>query len=71
MRYTLEIKWSDEDQCFVVIAPEWTDTYVMPIAEGKTYREAAERGEAALEHMIDLTRREGKPLPIPATFATS
>ncbi len=49
LRYSLEIKWSDEDQCYVVLAPEW-ENYFGPIAEGATYEEAAARWECAGKH---------------------
>ena len=66
--YTLEIKWSDEDQCYVVFAPEW-EHFVGPIAEGATYEEAAARGRNALENMIDFAQERGDPLLQPKTFA--
>jgi predicted RNase H-like HicB family nuclease len=66
--YTLEIKWSDEDQCYVVFAPEW-EYFVGPIADGATYEEAAARGRNALENMIDFAQERGDPLPQPKTFA--
>lgn len=67
-RYTLEIKWSDADSIYVVLAPEWAHDWTMPIAEGKTYEEAAARGHNALEHMVEITREDGKSLPAPGTF---
>ena len=66
--YTLEIKWSDEDHCYVVFAPEW-EHFVGPIAEGATYEEAAARGRNALENMIDFAQERGDPLPQPKTYA--
>jgi hypothetical protein len=35
LHYTLKIKWSDEGQCYVMLAPEW-EQYFGPIAEGAT-----------------------------------
>jgi antitoxin HicB len=69
VNYTLVIQWSDEDQTFVVLAPEWADLYAMPVASGKTYTEAAERGRNALEHMIEVAREDGVALPHPKVFA--
>ena len=66
--YTLEIKWSDDDDCYVVLAPEW-DNYFGPIADGATYEEAASRGHNALENMIDFAHERGDPLPQPKTYA--
>jgi predicted RNase H-like HicB family nuclease len=67
--YTIQIKWSDEDNCYVVLAPEWDERYKMPIASGKTYKEAARRGQNALENMIEFAKERGEPLPEPRTFA--
>ena len=64
----LEIKWSDDDDCYVVLAPEW-DNYFGPIADGATYEEAAARGRNALENMIDFAHERGDPLPQPKTYA--
>jgi antitoxin HicB len=66
LRYTLEIKWSDEAQCYVVLAPEW-ENYFGPIAEGATYEEAAARGKNALENMAEFAHERGEPLPRPQT----
>jgi antitoxin HicB len=67
LRYSLEIKWSDEDQCYVVLAPEW-EQYFGLIAEGATYEEAAARGRNALENMIVFAHERGEPLPQPQTL---
>lgn len=68
-RYTLQIKWSDEDNCYVVFSPEWTN-YSGPIAEGQTYEEAARRGQNALENMVDFARERGDRLPQPLVFSS-
>ena len=47
LRYTIEIKWSDDDSRYVVILPEWADRYAMPVADGATYEEAVARGRNA------------------------
>jgi predicted RNase H-like HicB family nuclease len=69
--YSILIEWSDEDQSYVVILPEWADQYAMPVASGKTYEAAAARGRNALESYIQFAQEDGKPLPEPSTFATS
>jgi predicted RNase H-like HicB family nuclease len=66
-----QIQWSDEDQAYVVILPEWADRYMMPIASGKTYEEAARRGRNALEYYIAFAQGDGTPLPEPHTFAAA
>lgn len=67
--YSIVIEWSEDNQAFVVLLPEWSDQYVMPIADGATYEEALERGKNALENYIQFAREDGKPLPQPRTFA--
>jgi predicted RNase H-like HicB family nuclease len=67
MRYTIEIKWSDEDQCYVVILPEFADRHAMPVASGITYEEAAKRAVIALENVVAFHRERGT-LPEPATY---
>jgi antitoxin HicB len=68
MRYTIEVKWSDEDQTYVVILPEWESRYLMPVASGKTYEEAMARGVNALENIIAEAQAHGDPLPEPKVF---
>jgi antitoxin HicB len=68
MRYTIEVKWSDEDQTYVVILPEWEGRYLMPVASGKTYEEAMARGVNALENIIAEAQAYGDPLPEPKVF---
>ncbi|HEY7021591.1 MAG TPA: type II toxin-antitoxin system HicB family antitoxin [Ktedonobacterales bacterium] len=68
MRYTIEVMWSDEDQTYVVILPEWEGRYLMPVASGKTYEEAMVRGVNALENIIADAQAHGDPLPEPKVF---
>ncbi len=68
MRYTIEVMWSDEDQTYVVILPEWEGRYLMPVASGKTYEEAMARGVNALENIIADAQAHGDPLPEPKVF---
>ena len=67
--YSIVIEWSDEDQVYVVILPEWVaHHYVMPVASGKTYAEAVKRGENALDHLIQIAQEDGTPLPTPHVY---
>ena len=68
MRYTIEVKWSDEDQTYVVILPEWEGRYLMPVASGKTYEEAMARGVNALENIIAEAQAHGDALPEPKVY---
>lgn len=65
------IEWSDEDQAYVVILPEWVEQYAMPVASSQTYEEAAARGRNALENSMQFAREDGKPVPLPRAFASS
>lgn len=69
LRYSSVIEWSEEDQVYVVILPEWADQYVMPIADGDTYEEALERAKNALGNYVHFAKEDGKPLPQPRVFA--
>ncbi len=68
MHYTIEIQWSDENQKYVVVLPEWEGRYLMPVSSGATYEEAARNGARALELIIEEAKEHGDPLPEPATF---
>ena len=68
-RYSIVIEWSEDDQTYVVILPEWADQYVMPVADGATYEEALSRAKNALENYIQFAKEDGKPLPQPRVFS--
>lgn len=68
MKYTIEVKWSDEDNCYVVILPEFANDVAMPVADGKTYEEAMRRGHNALESIVAAFQEEGIPLPPPEVY---
>lgn len=68
MKYCTLIQWSDEDQTYVVILPEWEGRYLMPVASGKTYEEAMARGVNALENIIADAQAHGDSLPEPKVF---
>ncbi|HVC79448.1 MAG TPA: type II toxin-antitoxin system HicB family antitoxin [Chloroflexota bacterium] len=67
--YSINIAWSEEDQAYVVILPEWADRYAMPVASGTTYEEAVIRGRNALENYIRFALEDGRSLPAPRVFA--
>jgi len=69
-RYSLIIQWSDEDECFVVTLPEFTDV-MQPATHGDTYEEAAKNGRELLETLIEIYKEDGKPLPQPKTLERS
>ena len=70
MNYTVVIQWSDEDQCFVVTLPEFTDV-MQPVTHGNTYEEALKNAQEVLELLIESSVSEGKSLPKPLTLGQS
>lgn len=41
--YTITIQWSDEDNCFVVFFPEFSQNVMQPFTHGETYEEALKK----------------------------
>jgi predicted RNase H-like HicB family nuclease len=62
------IRWSDEDQVFVVSLPEFG-----PYANthGVTYDEAVRMGQEALESLIEAYQADGQALPEPAKYESA
>ncbi|MGB8347575.1 MAG: type II toxin-antitoxin system HicB family antitoxin [Ktedonobacteraceae bacterium] len=67
LKHSMVIEWSEEDQAYLVILPEWADRVMMPVTHGNTYSEAVKYGEEVLALLVRDTLREGKPLPPPKT----
>jgi predicted RNase H-like HicB family nuclease len=67
-RYSMLIRWSDEDQLFIVSLPEFG-----PYANthGETYEEAARMGLEALETLVDAYQANGNALPEPVKYESS
>jgi len=59
------IRWSDEDQVYIVALPEFDQNAAR---QGETYVEAARQGLDALETLIEFYQEEGLPLPEPNKF---
>ena len=70
MKYTIMIQWSDEDQCYVVLLPEFTDI-MQPCTYGETYEEALKNAREVLELLIDTALNNGETLPEPKTLEQS
>jgi predicted RNase H-like HicB family nuclease len=60
-RYALVIEWSDENDAYLVTAPDLPGM----ITHGSTRAEAAEMGEEATAVWISATRSLGRPVPPP------
>src|SRR5512138_2351504 len=66
-RYSMMINWSDEDQVYVVCLPEFGGGAK---THGRTYVEAARKGQELIESLIDFAEEAGTPLPSPLVFDT-
>ncbi|WP_157750058.1 type II toxin-antitoxin system HicB family antitoxin [Dolichospermum compactum] len=51
MKYTIVIQWSNEDKCYVVSLPDFTDI-MQPCTHGDTYEEALKNAQEVLEMLI-------------------
>lgn len=67
MQYTILIQWSDEDNCFVVSLPEFTEI-MQPCTYGETYTEAVHNAEELLELLVETAIEKGETLPIHQKF---
>lgn len=67
--YTMVIQWSEEDQVYLVILPEWADHLFGPVTHGKTYEEAVKNGQEALKLLVETHQAQGWPLPAPKVYA--
>ncbi len=63
LKYTMIIQWSEEDQLYLVHVPDFPWQHF--ITHGKTYQEAAENGQDALEGLIEVLRDNQHPIPEP------
>jgi antitoxin HicB len=70
MKYTIVIQWSDEDKCYVVSLPEFTNVY-QPCTHGDTYEEAVKNAQEVLEMLIESSLENGEALPEPQTIGKS
>ena len=64
--YSVKVQWSDEDNAFLVILPEFGPE---PQTHGDTYEEAMKNAREVLELLIETHEAEGWPLPQPQTFS--
>lgn len=62
-RYYLLIRWSDEDEAFLVTLPEWEGRVINPVTHGDSCEEAVRNGQEVLELLVELSIDQGRPLP--------
>ncbi|MEE3717874.1 type II toxin-antitoxin system HicB family antitoxin [Tumidithrix elongata RA019] len=64
-KYRINIVWSDEDKCYLVELPEFSNDLQRYFTHGDTYTEAIANAEEVLELLIEDYEASGKPLPSP------
>ncbi|MCC5645684.1 type II toxin-antitoxin system HicB family antitoxin [Nostoc sp. CHAB 5824] len=69
-KYTIVIQWSEEDHCYVVLLPDFTDI-MQPCTHGETYEEALKNAQEVLEMLIESSLANGETLPEPKTLGKS
>ena len=71
--YSMVIEWSDEDQAFLVMLPEWADRVIGggPVTHGTTYDEAVQNAQTALKALVGWAEQNGEPLPAPRVHAAA
>lgn len=60
-RYEIRLVWSDEDEVFVALFPD----FPFVGAHGDTPEEALAEAKAAIRGAIEVAREKGKPIPQP------
>jgi len=68
-KYKMVIKWSEEDNCFLVALPDFPGSYWR--THGDTYEQAVANGKEAMESLILCYEDLGEPLPEPSIIAAS
>jgi antitoxin HicB len=69
-KYQMLIQWSEEDSCYVVSLPDFSELR-QPCTDGATYEEAAKHGQELVESLILWYAQEEKSLPQPLTLQTA
>ena len=64
LKYQMIIKWSEEDNCFLVGFPDFPGQKWR--THGETYEEAVQNGTEALESLVIAYQETGETLPEPS-----
>ncbi len=64
VRYSMRIRWSDEDRVYIVEVPELPGCKT----HGRTYAEAVTQAQDAIEAWIHGHRAAGYPIPKPSVY---
>lgn len=71
MKYSMVLKWSSEDNAYLVYLPEWEQLAAQPVADGASYEEAARRGGEVLDTLIAVAHDRGQALPLPQVVVSA
>ncbi len=63
--YSMVIQWDPVDQIYVVSVPELPGC----MTHGKTYEEAVQQGQDAIESWLQVAEELGRPIPSPRVAA--
>ena len=69
-KYRILIQWSDEDSCFLVSLPDFTEEQKW-VTHGKTYQEALENAVEVMDILSEIYQEKGKALPKAQTLYNS
>ena len=67
-KFSLIIRWSDDDHCFIAWSPEFGSGVK---THGATYEDAARAGREVIELLMETHKDEHLPLPEPWSFSDS
>ncbi len=68
-RYGVEVKYSNEDECYLARCPELRPLVNNGgwVARGDTWEEAAREIGVAIGGLVEVLKESGVPLPLPET----
>lgn len=64
-RYTMVIRWSDDEDAYLVSLPDWEGRVSNPVTHGNSYEDAVRAGVEAITAFVESSIRHGEPLPSP------
>ena len=65
LQYSIVIQWSDEDQAYLVMLPEFG---TQPQTHGDTYKEAMKHALEVMETLVEFYQETGQMLPKPKKY---
>lgn len=68
-RYSVIIRWSEEDQLYLVTLPEFSEIAMQPCTYGRTYENAIANAQEAIASYLEYCQAEGILPPSPTHVA--